>query len=86
MALGLFTTLAQAITPVEEALNIYDPSGSLSGKTTATVAVWLIAWVVLHRCWKSKQVNFDRVFIATLLLIALGILGTFPLFFRALGS
>ena len=37
LALGLSTTLAQAIAPVKEALNFYDPAGSLSGETTVAV-------------------------------------------------
>jgi len=40
MALGLFTTLAQAITSIKNALNLYDPAGPLSGKTTVAVVVW----------------------------------------------
>ena len=85
-ALGLFTTLAQAITPVRSALNLYDPAGPLSGKTTVAVVVWLVAWVVFHQLWKNHQVNFTAVYIATLVMIALGLLGTFPLFFEAFGG
>ena len=85
-ALGLFTTLAQAVTPVRSAFNLYDPAGPLSGKTTVAVVVWLVAWVVFHTLWKNHQVNFTTVYIATLVLIALGLLGTFPLFFEAFGG
>jgi len=86
MALGLFTTLAQAITSIKNALNLYDPAGPLSGKTTVAVVVWLVAWGILHGLWKKKQVAFARVFIATVILIALGLLGTFPPFFEAFGG
>ena len=86
LALGLFTTLVQAMAPVREALNFYDPVGSLSGKTTLAVAVWLVAWVTLHGLWKSKQVDFGKVFIVTLILIALGILGTLPPVFQLFGG
>lgn len=85
-ALGLFTTLAQAITPVKNILNLYDPAGPLSGKTTVAVVVWLVAWAVFHQLWKNRQVNFTKIYIATLITIALGLLGTFPLFFEAFGG
>ena len=84
--LGVFTTLAQALTTVRNSLNLSDPVGPLSGKTTAAVVIWLVTWVVLHRLWKNQQVNFTNVFIFTLVMIALGLLGTFPLFFELFGN
>ena len=86
LALGLLTTLAQASAPIKDALTLSNPVGPLSGKTTVAVVVWLVAWAVLHGLWKNKQVDFDRAFTATLILIALGLLGTFPLFFEAFGG
>ncbi|OHD67856.1 MAG: hypothetical protein A2W19_01555 [Spirochaetes bacterium RBG_16_49_21] len=85
MALGLFTTLAQAIGPLKKALNLYDPAGPLSGKTTFAVVAWLAAWIIFGILWKNKQVGFARVFIASLVLIALGLIGTFPPFFEMFG-
>ena len=85
-ALGLFTTLAQALTTARNALNLSDPVGPLSGKTTAAVVVWLVAWVVFHGLWKNQQVNFTNVFIGALVMIGLGLLGTFPLFFEVFGN
>ena len=83
LALGFFTVVAEASEWAREVLNLYDPVGPLSGKTTFAVVVWLVAWVVLHLAWRSKQVNFGRVFAFTLVLIALGFIGTFPPFFEA---
>ncbi len=85
LALGLLTTLAQALAPVREALNFYGPTGPMSGKTILATAVWLVAWAMLHFLWRSKRVEFGKIFIVTLVLIALGLLGTFPLFFRSFG-
>ena len=85
LALGLLTTLVQAFAPAREALNFYSPTGPLSGKTILATAVWLVAWAMLHFLWRSEQVDFGKIFIVTLVLIALGILGTFPLFFRSFG-
>lgn len=86
LALGLCTAVAQAIVPIKNALNLYDPVGPLSGKTTAAVVVWLIAWTVLHARWKNRQVAFARLFTIALILIALGVLGTFPVFFELFGG
>ena len=86
LALGILTTAAQAITPVGNALNFYNPVGPLSGKTTAAVVIWLVAWAVFHGLWKNQQVNFTNVFIGTLVMIGLGLLGTFPLFFDLFGN
>ena len=85
LALGLFTTLVQALAPAREALNFYGPTGPMSGKTILATAVWLVAWAMLHFLWRSDQVDFGKIFVVTLVLIALGLLGTFPLFFRSFG-
>ncbi len=84
--MGLSTTLAQAIAPVKEALTLYEPAGSLSGETTVAVAVWVVSWAALHVLWKSDQVDFGKVFITTLILIVLGLMGTFPPFFQVFGG
>lgn len=86
MALGLFTTLAEASVAVKTTLNFYNPAGPLSGKTTVAVIVWLVAWRILHGLWKSEEVKFRKVFTAALILIGLGLLGTFPPFFEAFGG
>lgn len=57
----------------------------MSGKTILATAVWLVAWAILHFIWRSEQVEFGKIFAVTLALIALGFLGTFPLFFRSFG-
>ncbi len=85
LALGLLTTLAQALAGAREALNFYGPTGPMSGKTILATAVWLVAWAMLHFLWRSDQVNFGKIFVVTLVLITLGLLGTFPLFFRSFG-
>jgi len=86
LALGLFTCLTQALASLNGALSFYGPAGSLSGETTLAVVAWLAAWAILHRLWIRQQVDFGKVFVATLILIALGLLGTFPPFFHMLGG
>lgn len=76
--LGLLTTLAAVSHSADEALNLYEPVGPLSGKTTGAVVVWLLAWAALNGRWKHQQVNVGRAFTGTLLLVAAGLVGTFP--------
>ena len=86
LALGLFICLTQALASLNGALSFYGPAGSLSGETTLAVVAWLAAWAILHSLWKREQVDFGKVFVATLILIALGLLGTFPPFFQVFGG
>ena len=80
-ALGVLTTLAEASKPISDALVISKPVGPLSGKTTYAVTVWLLAWIVLAFLWRGKRLEGRPVYIATFILIAMGLIGTFPLFF-----
>lgn len=59
---------------------LYGPAGGVSGRTTLAVVLWLIAWAALHRSWRDRDVDSGRVALATLVLVALGVLGTFPPF------
>jgi hypothetical protein len=40
--------------------------------------VWLIAWALLHNRWKGREIASGRIGAVTLILIAVGVLGTFP--------
>lgn len=82
-ALGLLTTLAEANERIKEFLNLYDPVGPLSGKTVGAVAVWLVAWIVLHLLYRGKAVESRKELTISLVLIGLGLLGTFPVVFQA---
>ena len=57
---------------------LYAPAGGVTGRTTIATMVWLISWGVLHYWWRSRQITPARVYAVTLLLVALGVLGTFP--------
>ena len=69
---------------VLSAPTLYEPAGGVSGRTTLAVVVWLVAWVVLHSSWKNRQMSAGPVFAATLILILLGLIGTFPPFWGVL--
>lgn len=86
LALGVFTTLAEVSTGLKDWLTFNDDVGPLAGKTTMAVVVWLIAWVVLHVMYREKPFETRRALAIALVLVALGVLGTFPVFFEAFAS
>ena len=75
-AMGFVVILNEA--GVFVAPSLYGPSGGVSGRTTVAVVVWLVAWAVLHRRWRSRSVGARRIRVVTLLLIGLGLVGAFP--------
>lgn len=75
-AMGLFVVLHEAGLYVSPSL--YAPAGGLSGRTTFAVIVWLAAWAALHAGWKRRVAGPRSVLRLTLVLVILGILGTFP--------
>jgi len=82
LALGLTTTMAEAIPAVNEALVFSTAVGALSGKTTVALIFWIMGWVALDVKWKNAPKDVHKVFLGSLLLIFFGFLGTFPLFFE----
>ncbi len=81
IAIGLMTVLAEVSQGLRTALMFYRPSGPLSGKTTVGVIIWLIAWAILDRRWRRREVDFGRAAMWAFILLSLGLLGTFPPFF-----
>ena len=86
LTLGVLTTLAEASTSIRDFLNVYDPVGPLSGKTIGAVLIWLMAWVVMHRTYRHRPLESRKALMVALVLIALGVLGTFPTFFQLFAS
>ena len=80
--LGLIIPLAEAIVPLKNALNWWNPAGPLVGKTTVPVIVYFVSWFFMHRAWKDRDVAFDTIWKVSLVLLAIGFIGTFPLFFE----
>jgi hypothetical protein len=85
-ALGFFTTLAEASAGAKNWLQWSDAVGPLSGKVLMAVLVWLVAWAVLHLTLRTRPYETRRALTIALVLIGLGVLGTFPLFFQAFGG
>jgi hypothetical protein len=81
LTLGGVTTLAAASTGIANSLKFVTAVGPLSGKTSIAVVVWLLAWVGLAFALNKRQVDFTRFFVIALVLVGLGLMGTFPPFY-----
>ena len=82
VALGILTTWAEASTGFADKLQWNDRVGPLSGKTIITAIVYVAAWIVLHVVWRRSNPPLRTVVMVSVLLMVLGLIGTFPEFFQ----
>ena len=73
---------AEASASIKEGLAVSQRVGPLSGKTIGAVAIWLLAWLVLHLVLRGRAKLSPAVVGASVVLLGLGVLGTFPTFFQ----
>ncbi|MGH8906633.1 MAG: hypothetical protein ACRD0K_08975 [Egibacteraceae bacterium] len=85
-ALGLDVILAESSQSIADAFTLYAPAGSLTGKTTFAVAIWLGSWALLHALTGDRQVNLRPWLRASMILVGFGLLTTFPPFFLLFAS
>ncbi len=82
LVLGILTAAAEANASIKSLLEWSKAVGPLMGKTLVSSAVFFISWGVLHAAWKTKDPEPRKIWIWTTVLILLGLLGTFPIFFK----
>lgn len=83
--LGLLSVLTAAVARVSDALTLSERVGDASGLMTATGVVFFTIWSALSLLWRRADPPLMRVALASGALVALGLLGTFPPFFNAIG-
>jgi hypothetical protein len=76
--IGIAALATEMSASAKNVLNFYNPAGPLSGKTTVAIVIWLVAWLVLSRLWATKTVAMRQVNMAAFILLALGLVLTFP--------
>lgn len=84
--LGFFTTGAVIWEGLKSFLTDFQGSrgvGSLAGKTTLSVLLWLVIWGALAFLWKGKDVDIKVAFRIGLVLGILGAILMFPPVFEA---
>ena len=79
-AIGILAFWGDASDSMGKALNIYNPTGALSGVTTFGIIIWLVAWFLLDRLWRNTTIAMLKVNLASFALLAVGFLLTFPPF------
>jgi hypothetical protein len=85
IAFGISVDVAEAFPAVSKKLNLYNPTGDLSGKSTLAVIVWIIAWSILQARWKNRTIGAVRSLCTVIVvLIVLTLLATFPPLFGML--
>lgn len=77
-ALGILAFSADASPAVGGLLNIYNPTGTLSGVSTGAILIWLAAWFALNRLWHMRTIALARLNVIAFLLLAVGFILTFP--------
>jgi hypothetical protein len=85
LTLGFLSVLTAASSGVSETLTLSERVGEVSGISTAAVAVFFTAWAALTVAWRRADPPLLRVAAASGVLLALGLLGTFPPFFHLFG-
>ena len=83
--LGVVTTLAEVFDGFGDWLAFSGRVGMLSGETIIAIAVYIVSWAGLGLFWRRSDPSLVPVAVVTALLIAVGLLGTFPPFFRLFG-
>ena len=79
-AVGVLSFAGDASDAIGRLLNIYNPTGTLSGVTTVAIIIWLVAWFALQRAWRTRTIAMVPINVAAFALLAVGFLLTFPPF------
>ena len=77
-AMGVISVVADKLPALARMLNVYRPTGPLSGVSTASIVVWLASWAILHSYWKRRNIDLGLTNRIAFLLLACGVLLTFP--------
>jgi len=82
LVLAILVVWAEASESFKDSLAYSDRVGPLAGKTIWAVVAFVISWAGLHAGLRRRDVNLRAVWMITLALLALGLLGTFSPFFE----
>jgi hypothetical protein len=82
LVLAILVVWAEASESFKDSLAYSDDVGPLSGKTIWAVVAFVISWAGLHAALRRRDINLRAVWLITLALLALALLGTFSPFFE----
>ena len=78
--LGVAAFFGDTVKSIGQFFSFYAPTGTLSGVTDTAIVAWLVSWFVLAKWWGGRDVAAGRVSLIAFLLLAAGLLLTFPPF------
>jgi hypothetical protein len=78
LALAVLAVAGDKSALVKTSLNLYPPTGPLSGVTSMAILLWVLTWAILDWRWRSRSVAMRPVNAAALVLLGLSLLMTFP--------
>jgi hypothetical protein len=83
LVLAILVVIAEANESFATSLAYSDRVGPLSGKTIWATAAFLASWAALGIWLRDRDLAWKPVLWVSVVLIALGLIGTFPEFFQA---
>jgi len=54
------------------------PVGALSGKSSFGIIAFFVSWIILYFVFRGKETKFSQIATIALVLLLIGLLGTFP--------
>lgn len=79
-AVGILALAGDVSVSISKLLNVYNPTGPLSGVTSLAIIVWLVSWFILNQQWRTKTVVLAKINVVAFIGLAIGLLLTFPPF------
>jgi hypothetical protein len=83
LVLGVLVVAAAASESFATSLAYSERVGPLAGKTIWAIVAFLLSWAVLTVALRGRDVNLRTVLLISGIMLALGLLFTFPPFFQA---
>ncbi len=84
LTLGVVTSAAGAALGFKDWLKWDDTVGPLSGKSSLALIAWAASWPLLHLALFRRDGLLTAAIVISVILIVLGLIGTFPPVFEAL--
>ena len=83
VVLGILTTVAEASESFKASIEYVTRVGPLSGKVFWSMGAFVVAWIVLGVVLRDRNLAWKTVIWATVAMVIIGVVGTFPTFFQA---
>lgn len=84
LALAILAFAGDAVPWFARAMELWPPTGPLSGVTSLAILVWAASWIVLARSWRGRDLRLRWVIWAAAAMLGGALLLTFPPFMDAL--